>query len=64
MIVSEKIVKKKAPVEKEKKVKLAMWDFGHCDAKRCTGKKLERFGLIKSLNIKVPFRGMGMTFSH
>lgn len=24
-----------------------MQDFGQCDAKRCTGRKLSRFGLLK-----------------
>jgi hypothetical protein len=28
-------------------IKLAMWDFGQCDAKRCTGQKLSRAGWIK-----------------
>ncbi|WVZ23485.1 hypothetical protein V8G54_002029 [Vigna mungo] len=34
----------------EPKIKLAMWDFGQCDAKRCTGRKLSRFGMLKARN--------------
>lgn len=39
-------------------VKLGMWDFDHCDPKRCSGKKLERLGLIKSLRVGQKFQGI------
>ncbi|CEP63381.1 ribosome biogenesis protein TSR3 LALA0_S08e01112g [Lachancea lanzarotensis] len=39
-------------------VKLAMWDFDQCDPKRCSGKKLERLGLIKSLRVGQKFQGI------
>lgn len=45
-------------VGKKFPLKLAMWDFNHCDPKRCSGKKLERLGLIKSLKVGQNFKGI------
>ncbi|KZV94369.1 DUF367-domain-containing protein [Exidia glandulosa HHB12029] len=42
-------------------VPVAMWDFDQCDPKRCSGKKLARFGLIKDLRIGQRFQGVVMT---
>lgn len=30
---------------------LAMWDFNHCDPKKCSGRKLNRLGVLKNLKI-------------
>ncbi|KAG0449697.1 hypothetical protein HPP92_027129 [Vanilla planifolia] len=40
------------------KIHLAMWDFGQCDAKKCTGRKLARFGLLKELWVNSGFGGI------
>ena len=43
------------------KVPVAMWDFDHCDPKRCSGKKLSRHGLCTSMRVGQRFRGVVLT---
>ncbi|KAK7678561.1 hypothetical protein QCA50_018433 [Cerrena zonata] len=42
-------------------VPVAMWDFDHCDPKRCSGKRLARAGLIQDLRVGQRFRGIVVT---
>eukprot|EP01114_Cavostelium_apophysatum_P019495 TRINITY_DN6302_c0_g1_i1.p1 TRINITY_DN6302_c0_g1~~TRINITY_DN6302_c0_g1_i1.p1 ORF type:complete len:296 (+),score=51.72 TRINITY_DN6302_c0_g1_i1:133-1020(+) len=39
-------------------IRLAMWDFGQCDAKKCTGRKLSRMGMLRELTVNQRFRGV------
>jgi pre-rRNA-processing protein TSR3 len=41
--------------------RLSMWDFGHCDPKRCTGKKLSKQGIITTLQVQTPCKGVVLT---
>ncbi|KAK7531255.1 RLI and DUF367 domain protein [Phyllosticta citricarpa] len=38
--------------------KAAAWDLGHCDAKRCSGKRLMRLGLMRELHVGQKFAGV------
>ncbi|KAL1303137.1 hypothetical protein AAFC00_006569 [Neodothiora populina] len=38
--------------------KAAAWDLNHCDAKRCSGKRLMRLGLMRELHVGQKFQGI------
>ena len=42
-------------------IPLAMWDFGQCDATKCTGRKLARLGMVRTLPVQASFRGIILT---
>jgi pre-rRNA-processing protein TSR3 len=44
------------PVKPE--YKAACWDLGHCDAKRCSGKRLMRLGMMRELSVGQKFAGV------
>lgn len=39
-------------------IKLAMWDFGQCDSKKCTGRKLARLSALKELRVSQGWPGV------
>ena len=38
--------------------KAAGWDLEHCDPKRCSGKRLMHFGLMRELSVGQKFSGV------
>ena len=47
-----------APLVPPLGVSLRMWDFAQCDPKRCTGQRLAKRGLMSSMPLKQPFKGV------
>eukprot|EP00871_Galdieria_phlegrea_P004385 jgi/Galph1/4948/GphlegSOOS_G3650.1 len=46
------------PTPKISSVKLFLYDFQQCDVKRCTGRKLLRFGLVSQMSLNRSFKGI------
>ena len=40
---------------------VAMWDFQHCDPKKCSGRKLYRLNKVKILKLSERFNGIVLT---
>ena len=40
----------------------ACWDFGHCDPKRCSGKRLMRFGMMREMHVGQKFAGVVISY--
>ncbi|KAI8939350.1 hypothetical protein NX059_003137 [Plenodomus lindquistii] len=47
-----------APRPEKPAYKAACWDLGHCDAKRCSGKRLMRLGMMRELHVGQKFAGV------
>ena len=43
--------------------KAACWDLEHCDPKRCSGKRLMHFGLMRELSIGQKFQGVVISYA-
>ena len=46
------------PTNRKPSFKAACWDLGHCDPKRCSGKRLMHFGLMRELSVGQKFSGV------
>lgn len=55
--------KEEGSTKEDTDIKLYMVDFNQCDPKKCSGRKLESFNLLKSINHKNRFKGITLSAS-
>lgn len=48
-------------VVKASGVRLGLWDFGQCDPKRCSGRRLARMGVVSEFKLNYRFPGIILT---
>lgn len=49
------------PSGSQPEFKAACWDLGHCDPKRCSGKRLLKLGLMRDLHVGQRYNGVVIT---
>lgn len=49
------------PLQTKSSIRLGMWDFGQCDPKRCSGRRLVRFNTISEFRVGQHFAGIILT---
>ena len=58
---SEEPIEEELSASNKFPIDLAMWDVNQCDPRRCSGRKLDRLGFLRSLRLNQRFSGIVLT---